>query len=222
MNFLLIAQPQTEMRLLAGILEGHPEISLPALNENEKLNKLFTEKKLQGKMSKSYLLHSSFNTYSSKTASHKCTGYLTDCYSALSNNLPHIFKRINKGVKVILLKRKNTLKQYVSLLMSEVQESVHCDEKEFFAFYKKIELLDIDTRIELDRLSIPYVEIYYEDLCYDILKELKAIKDFLEVKKEFNYAKRFASNERPLRQIINNFTSFYETFKDTRFNIFFE
>jgi hypothetical protein len=220
MNFLLIAQPQTNMRLLADILEGHPEISLPTLNEDERLNKLFTEKKLQGKMSISYLLHSSFNSYLSKTASHKCTGYLTDYNSALSNNLPHIFKHMDKSVKAILLKRKNTLQQYVNLLMNEEHKPVHCDEKEFFAFYKKLELSDIDTKIELDRLCIPYAEIYYEHLCHDVCKELKTIKDFLGVKQEFKNAKCFTSNETSLKQNINNFTSFYETFKDTRFNIF--
>jgi hypothetical protein len=222
MNFLIIAQPQTEMHLLADILEGHPEISLPELNGDERLNKLFTEKKLQGKMSKSYLLHSSFNSYLSKTASHKCTGYLTDCNSALSNNLPHIFKHMNKSVKVILLKRKNTLQQYVNLLMNEEHKSVHCDEKEFFAFYKKLELSDIDTKIELDRLYIPYMDIYYENLCNNLCKELEALKEYLGVKQAFNKPTEcFVLEKIPLKQHINNFTSFYETFKDTRFNVFF-
>ena len=222
MNFILIAQPQTEMHLLAEIIESHPEITLPILEHNKRLDNLFAIKNLQGKITKSYLIQTSLNTYFSKKTSHNLSGVLTDCNSALSNNLPKILKRINKDIRCILLKRKNTLQQYVCLLKKEAK-SVYCDEKEFFAFYKKLELLDIDTKIELNQLSIPYTEIYYEDLCNDLYKELETLKDYLGLKQTFDTpTKCFMLDERPLKQIINNFTRFYETFKDTRFNIFFE
>jgi len=224
MNFLLIAQPQTEMHVLADIFRSHPDISLPVIGHDKRLETLFAAKKLQGRIIKSYLMQISFKTYLRKRSSNKLIGIFANLDLALSCNLLTIFKHINKDVRVILLKRRNTLEQYASLLMKQKKEiqSIYCNEEEFFAFYKKLELFDIDIKIELDRLSIPYTEIYYEDLSHDISNELNGLKEYLGLKHSFNASTEyFKLEKKPLNQIINNYTSFYDTFKDTRFKVFF-
>jgi len=244
MDFFLITQPRSGTHLLTDILGNHPELSWLPLDYHsyrDEIYKILSNKPLIGEFTKTFLLQTFFNSCYKSKKTNTNVGFFTHFDAAIQNNLVYVFKRINKNLKVILLKRRNTLKQYVSCLIRQEREKqfnsqnidflnfekpflqINCNVNNFFNFYKDFEIHYIDIKTSLERYRIPFIEIYYEDLRANSKIELEKIKKLFNLKTDISPESKFFKLEtRPLNEIILNFNEFYEKLKNTKFNIFFK
>lgn len=212
MNFLVISQPYAGANQFTDLLNSIDNVHLHIIEYKNILNNI-----KPGNFIKTFFLSRYIRSLKFNISKHNCSVISTDY--ALNDKIPYIFKKINKDLKVILLKRKNTLRQYIDLLTTEYSSpSINCNEEEFFAFYKNLELLDIDIKIQLNKLLISYQELYYEDLCNK--EGLYKIANFLNLK-TFITSNFICEEEKSLKEIIKNYVNFYQTLKDTKFSQFF-
>ncbi len=155
--------------------------------------------------------------------------------------LKHVLK--NRNIKKILLKRKNLMRSYVSLLIAqktnlwsskmikqvrtgnEEPNSVNVDFQEFLKYSN--ELTDLFKNVEetIIKTDQKFLTIYYEDLIKDQNLNLNAVSDFFLIP-HFDYTAKESKfkrqNLRNLSQMISNYEEFTLKVKGTKFERFLQ
>jgi len=243
MDFLLITQPRTGTYFLRDLLNNSNEIkwfegldlNFNYLNNNN-INTLVKYPKLFKYFSfdyikKFYNLHSPYK----KVGNIFSLSHIYNYNNINFNNIDllNMYYKINSSLKVILLKRKNLLKQYVSVVIRNLKDKdlsfeekerfaskskinfektslvVKCDYSEFLNFFYENQRNYENLKNNLYELGLEVLTIDYEEITLNTDSELLKIKSFLNLKNNIpNKSKFFKLESRPLSAIISNYNEF--------------
>ena len=138
------------------------------------------------------------------------------------------------GKKIIILERKNLLRQvysyYKALRGKKEDWFVYEHEnkvikKEVFKFNEKWlnRVFQVVEKYYEDYDNLPHLKIYYEDLVEDTKKELSKVFDYIGVE-DYEYEAKvpLIQNKYHMSEVVENFDELKEQFKDTKYYEFFE
>lgn len=135
------------------------------------------------------------------------------------DNRSSIFEEFikNSAVKIIHLKRKDTLRMYISFLMawttkqwSSTQQSAsyrHTKVAFNSTDYQKFKnnYFKLQSEMEVDFKDHSTLTVYYEDLWHDSQNTLALIQRFLEVKPRKLFTLLTKQNNLPLEELVKNY-----------------
>jgi len=132
-----------------------------------------------------------------------------------------------KKIKIILLYRKNLLSRYLS---REIQLKTEINVNQISTLKLNVNFNDFLDDVKYVMAERDAIEkhinnrtdkllLYYEDLVDNPKLELKKIKDFLSLKKDFTNLELewFKQETREFKDIIINYNDFFNRIKDTEY-----
>ena len=155
-------------------------------------------------------------------------------YSQIQKPILKYLKK--KKWKVIHLKRRNLLKQFISNKKAIVMNKWSDYNNDDIQIYNKIKINVNSTQFlkkcksilksqkKIDKIfkSNQLMEVFYENLCIDSETEMRKIQEFLEVKYKKLKPKQKKINKVKISETILNYTELKKQFIKTKYNIFFE
>ena len=180
----------------------------------------------------SFLQKKVFKKYSKKTAA---VGFKLFYYHAWEDSRKAIwsFLKQQKELKIIHIKRINTLKQLLSekiALKSNIWTNYTGEHEEKMSVEIDYdECLEMFIRVQKERdqgdtyfKNHDKIDVVYEDLSTNHVREVKRIQEFLNVANENLKPNTHKQAHQPLHEAILNYSSLKKRFKGTPWYAFFE
>jgi len=234
LDFLLLTQPRSGTHILTSYLKNHDELCwldnepcyslLKSLNGKKITN--YCDIKADQKLFVRYFdlyLNSLFQKNNKNNMQKGITAHIMDVIRL--DYLNFILSR--KKIKIILLYRKNLLSRYLS---REIQLKTEINVNQISTLKLNVNFNDFLDDVKYVMAERDAIEkhinnrtdkllLYYEDLVDNPKLELKKIKDFLSLKKDFTNLELewFKQETREFKDIIINYNDFFNRIKDTEY-----
>jgi LPS sulfotransferase NodH len=243
-KFIILGKGRSGSNFLRGLLNSHSQIitfgelfrdddfigwEFPTYDRYLQSPKIIS---LRQNQPVTFLKNKVFNKYPKQISA---VGFKLFYYHAQDDSRQVVwsFLKEQQNIKIIHLKRNNTLRELLSLRKAFItnkwtnidgskdkQLSITLDYQDClqeFTYSQKIkQYYDLFFKENLK------IDVNYEVLSNDYLSEIKRIQDFLEVDYEFVKPSTFKQSAQPLSEAISNYFELKEKFKNTPWEFFFE
>lgn len=240
-KFLIICRKRTGSNFLVSLLQSHPKIRAfgEVFSEDDQIYWGYPSYsspeilQIRQKAPIKFLEHIVFRDFLQST---KVVGFKLIYQEEQNSNYEIIceYLRNIKNLKVIHLKRRNILSNYVSLEMAKKTDvwiklhnkgnhdlKLKVNYKDCLEYFQKTRALEKEYELVFSKRSQQIHTIYYEDLVANKVKAIEDIQKFLRVEclPLISYTKK--QEKRPLSEIIINYNELKEKFENTPWHNFF-
>lgn len=243
-KFIILGKGRSGSTLLSGLLNSHSQViaygelfrkpdaigwDLPPYDKYLQKPSLIS---LVNQDPVAFVSRKVFNKYSKTIAS---VGFKLFYYHAHDDSRQKIwpFLQEQTDIKILHIKRKNTLQELLSLRRAfktnqwanttgdtEKQLSISLDYEDClqeFTYAQKSK-----DRFDAFFQDHPKIDVIYEDLANDYESEMRRIQDFLEVNYEPVTPSTFKQSNQTLMEAITNYTELKQQFSNTPWYSYFE
>lgn len=234
-KFIILTTQRSGSTLLWKYLDQHPQIDAHGEIFLGSLNRLDSYKNFKNKSLKNKLIsyinkQNSIKNYINEIRDNNASAF---GFKLMYNQInKHVLNWVNNNeIKIIHLIRTNTLKMLISRNAAKLRNLYHIDTdnqkgQNISEIY--VDTINIIREIENIECEIhymkqyfknkEYIEISYENMCYNFYESIDFVYDFLTIDKKYRYDQPLSKiNPDDMKFLIKNYNEVEKVLKNTKY-----